>query len=245
MKAMILAAGMGTRLFPFTSQVPKALVPVAGKPMLDWLIMRLKSFGILEIIINVHHFADQLIEYIHEKQDFGLEISISDERELLLDTGGALKHASWFFADGHPFLLHNVDVLSDLDLKGMFRMHEQSGSLATLAVSRRSSSRYMLFDETMQLRGWKHKDGRIKLCSSGSSTHLEAYAFSGIHIISPEIFPFIDEEGPFSLVDLYLRLAEMYPIHGLMHDSQNWLDMGRPDDLRKAAAMIQQICNSR
>lgn len=241
MKAMILAAGMGTRLYPFTGKVPKALVPVAGKPMLDWLIMRLKSSGIQEIIINVHHFADKIIEYLHDKQDFGLEISISDEREQLLDTGGALKHASWFFADGNPFILHNVDVLSDLDLKGMLRNHEQSGSLATLAVSRRSSSRYMLFDETMQLKGWKHKDGRTKLCSTGDTTRLEAYAFSGIHIISPGIFPFIEEEGPFSLVDLYLRLAETHPIRGLVHDSQNWLDMGRPDDLLKAESMIRQI----
>jgi N-acetyl-alpha-D-muramate 1-phosphate uridylyltransferase len=217
------------------------LVPVAGKPMLEWLILRLKASGIREVIINVHHFADQLIGYIHENQDFGLEITISDEREQLLDTGGALKKAAWFFSDGHPFLLHNVDVLSDLDFNEMLNVHRENGSLATLAVSKRPSSRYLLFDEVMQLNGWKHKDGRIKLCRDKDPSLLESYAFSGIHVISPEIFPLIEEEGPFSLIDLYLRLASVYPVQGLLHDAQNWLDMGRPDDLQEAATRIQQF----
>lgn len=241
MKAMILAAGLGTRLFPYTGQLPKALVPVSGKPMIYWLIMRLKASGIREIIINVHHFADQLVQYIHDNRSFDIDIAFSDERELLLDTGGALKQASWYFTDGQPFILHNVDVLSDLDLLALSGEHLRSNALATLAVSRRNSSRYFLFDESMQLSGWKSKDGNTKLCGNPDEKSLDAFAFSGIQVISPGIFPLIEEAGAFSIVDLYLRLARDHRIRGIAHDAKNWLDMGRPDDLQKASTMIQRV----
>jgi MurNAc alpha-1-phosphate uridylyltransferase len=238
MKAMIFAAGLGTRLKPYTGQMPKALVPVAGKPMLEHVILRLKAFGIKDIIINVHHFADQVIEFIHNNDDFDIHIEISHEDEILLETGGGLKKASWFFEDGSPFILHNVDVLSNIDFSQMLAYHQTRQALATLAVSERVSSRYFLFNSEMRLCGWKHIGKDETKISFDPGYDPKGYAFSGIHIIDPKIFKKIREKGRFSLVDVYLRLASEFPIYGFTHSSRDWIDMGRPDDLEKAEKLL-------
>jgi N-acetyl-alpha-D-muramate 1-phosphate uridylyltransferase len=240
MKAMIFAAGLGTRLSPYTAQMPKALVPVAGKPMLEHVILRLKAAGIKDFIINVHHFAEQVVEFIHEQSEFGVHIEISHEKDLLLETGGGLKKTAWFFEDGAPFILHNVDVLSTIDLVQMLEYHRSCKALATLAVSKRVSSRYFLFDRMMQLCGWEHTGRNELLISNDPGYELSRFAFSGIHIIDPAIFELIHEEGRFSLVDVYLRLAKDYPFFGFAHIPGDWIDMGRPSDLEKAEAMIRE-----
>ncbi len=234
MKAMILAAGRGTRLRPLTDRIPKALVPLAGRPLLEHLILRLKSFGVDEIIINVHHLAEQIIEFVREREAFGLRIEFSVEEELL-DTGGGLKRASWFFEDGRPFILHNVDVLTDLDLSAMLEAHEQRGNLATLAVRRRKTSRYFLFDADLRLVGWRHEqrgEERLVVPDAGSVTPL---SFMGIHIISPAIFPLFPDEACFSIVDAYLKLAASGErIAGYRGDAARWIDLGRPEQLKLA-----------
>jgi len=239
MKAMILAAGLGTRLGPLTSDQPKALVKVAGKPMLQWVIEKLKQCGVDEIIINVHHFADQVQDFLR-KNDFGPAITISDESPLLLDTGGGLKKASWFFSGSDPFILHNVDVLSTIDLHKMAEIHKKSGALATLAVSVRTSSRYFLFDEGMNLSGWENTTSQEVILSKTPVHPPVRYAFSGIHVINPEIFKFIEEEERFSMVDVYVRLANNHIIKGYCHSPDHWIDMGRMKDIEKAEEMIRR-----
>jgi N-acetyl-alpha-D-muramate 1-phosphate uridylyltransferase len=240
MKAMILAAGLGTRLKPYTDHLPKALVPVAGKPMIEYVILRLKSVGIKDIIVNVHHFAKQVIDFIRSNNDFGIHIEISDETGLLLDTGGGLKKASWFFEDGTPFILHNVDVLSSIDLDAMLTSHNAHQSVATLAVSNRESSRYFLFDKEMQLCGWENTLKNERIINMNPGYELARMAFSGIHIIDPLIFKYITEEGRFSMVNMYLKLAKELPVFGFTHDSKLWIDMGRPSDVEKAETLIRE-----
>jgi len=240
MKAMIFAAGLGTRLKPYTVQLPKALVPVAGKPMLEHVILRLKAYGVQDIIVNVHHLAKQIIQFIHENHEFGIHIEISQEEELLLETGGGLKKASWFFEDDDPFLLHNVDVLSNIDFNEMVASHKARHSLATIAVSERESNRYFLFDREMRLCGWEHTGKNERKLSFDPGTEPTRFAFSGIHIIDPAIFDLIYEQGRFSLVDVYLRLAKDYPIFGITHPASDWLDMGRPADVEKAEKLIRE-----
>lgn len=197
MKAMIFAAGLGTRLQPFTGHLPKAMVPVGGVPMLERVVNRLMEFGVREIIINVHHFPDQIIDFLLSKNNFGIHIEISDERDLLLDTGGGLKKAAGFFDDGKPFILHNVDVLSNISLREMLALHHAENALTTLAVSNRDSSRYFLFDEKMRLCGWEHTGkAEVRLARDCRIKPLR-FAFSGIHIISPEIFSLMTETGRF------------------------------------------------
>ena len=239
MKAMIFAAGMGTRLQPYTLTMPKALVPVAGVPMLEVLIKHLMGQGISKIIVNVHHFADQVVAFIEKNQGFGAEIAFSHEDDYLLDTGGGLKKASWFFDDDKAFLVQNVDIICDLKYKEFFKSHQDSGAMATLAVSRRTSSRYFLFDDNMQLCGWENtKTSEVKMSRSGQG-HLQRYAFSGIHAIEPDIFGYMNQEGKFSIVDTYLSLAADHRILGFEHDATNWADMGRPEELLKADRILK------
>lgn len=241
MKAMIFAAGLGTRLKPFTETMPKALVPVAGVPMIEILIRHLMLDGITDIIINVHHFAGQVIGFLEQHNNFGANITISHEAELLLDTGGGLQKASWFFSDNQPFLVHNVDVMSDLKYSEMFQFHENSGAIATLAVSNRQTSRYFLFDETMQLCGWENtKTGEVKIVRS-ECQDLRRFAFSGIHILSTDIFKFIKQSGKFSIIDTYLQLAAKHKVTGFVHNPVNWVDMGKPDELAKAELLLQKL----
>lgn len=235
---MIFAAGMGTRLKPYTESMPKALVPLAGTPMIEILINHLRRNGITNIIINVHHFANQVIDFIAFNQNFGCNITISLEEDILLDTGGGLKKAAWFFDDKKPFLVQNVDVLSDLNYNEMIDFHEKSNALISLAVTKRASSRYFLFNKQMQLCGWENtKTGEKRIIQSGSNK-LERYAFSGIHVIDPAIFNLITKDGKFSIIDTYLEIAATHMIRGFEHSPENWVDMGKPDDLLKAEKLI-------
>ena len=243
MKAMILAAGLGTRLRPLTDERPKALVEIAGRTLLEIALMRLRGFGIREAIINVHHFADLIVDYLKKNENFGMGIEVSRE-EVLLDTGGGLKKAAWFFLENpkvaeEPFLLHNVDVISTIDFEGMVQAHKKAQALATLAVQKRESSRLLLFDDKLQLCG-RLRRGEKPECVR-SSAHSESLAFSGIHVISPRLLTQMSEEGVFSIITTYLRLAARgEKIVGFRADQYYWRDLGRPSDLQQAAQDLEQ-----
>ncbi|MGA2822142.1 MAG: nucleotidyltransferase family protein [Bacteroidales bacterium] len=226
-KAMILAAGLGTRLRPITDTIPKALMKVDGRTLLEGAIRHLANYGVKEIIINVHHFADQIIQYLDRNSNFNLNITISDEKDQLLDTGGGLKKSSGFFHGREPFFVRNVDIISDLDLHSMMEYHIQSHSLATLAVRKRETSRYFLFNPGHRLCGWTNLKTGEKILSFESSGNLEMLAFSGIQILNPEIFTLITEEGKFSLTTLYLRLAKEHLVKGFMDRASIWRDVGK------------------
>jgi NDP-sugar pyrophosphorylase family protein len=239
MKAMILAAGLGTRLRPLTDDRPKALVEVGGRTLLEIALARLNSFGIREVIINVHHFADKIVNYLKANRNFGMEVDISREDDLLLDTGGGLKKAAYFFtqrsgSSEEPFILHNVDVISTIDLRRMAQIHVENRALATLAVQQRPTTRYLLFDDQLQLCGRKSgEDGEPELVRP--SAHLRPLAFSGIHVISPRLFSLMTEEGVFSIISPYLRLASRgEKIIAFRADEYQWRDLGRLDDVMKA-----------
>ena len=236
MKAMVLAAGLGTRLRPLTNDRPKALVEVAGKTLLEITLARLREFGIREVIVNAHHFADMLAEYLDAHDNFGMRVEVSRE-DLLLDTGGGLKKAGCFFkGDDEPFVLHNVDVLSAIDLGGLAAAHRRNGSLATLAVQDRKTSRYLLFDQDLQLCGRRAEQDEIVR----SAAPLTPLAFSGIHILSPRIFPLMKEEGVISIIDVYLRLAgDGERISGFRADQYYWRDLGKPQSIAQAEADIR------
>ncbi len=230
---MILAAGMGTRLRPLTDTKPKALVEVNGKPMISYVIESLTAAGVTDIIVNVHHFADQLKEYF-DKNLFEADIVISDETDVLLDTGGALNKAEWFLRGDESFIVHNVDIMSDINLEELISNHVQNESMATLAVRSRHSSRYLLFDNQHQLIGWENvKTHEMKLVKPKKG-EVHSFAFSGIQIIDPEIFPLIKETGAFSLIDLYLRLAASYHIRFYAHDYSHWFDLGTAENIAEA-----------
>lgn len=236
MKAMILAAGLGTRLRPLTNDRPKALVEIAGRTLLEIALQRLRSFGVREVIVNIHHFADLVQDYIATRRSFGMRIEISREEELL-DTGGGLKRAAWFFLENknkEPFLVHNVDVLSTIDLGAMMRFHRERKALATLAVQDRATSRYLLFDGDGLLCGRRAgSDGTPQMARAADAA--QALAFAGIHVISPRIFELLEEGGAFSIVDAYLRLAgEGEAIAAFRADAYYWRDLGKPESLAAA-----------
>jgi NDP-sugar pyrophosphorylase family protein len=238
MKAMILAAGLGTRLRPLTNDLPKALVEVAGRTLLEITIARLRQFGVTGIIVNVHHFADRVIDYLRGKNNFGIRIEVSRE-DLLLDTGGGLKKAAWFFLEnrsaGEPFIVHNVDVLSGIDLAEAIEFHHKNGALASLAVQHRDTSRYLLFDQQMQLCGRRFVQEQ-KTEMACAAEQYDEFAFTGIHVISPRLLDLIEEEGAFSIVQTYLRLArEDKRILGYNADGAYWRDLGKPESLARAA----------
>ena len=234
MKAMILAAGLGTRLKPFTDKHPKALAPVNGKPLLQRNIEYLLSYGIKEIAVNVHHFAAQIIDALQQNNNWGSEIFISDETDEVLETGGGLKKAAPFFKDeSEPFILMNADILTDLDLHRMAAAQKETDSLATLAVTGRATSRYLLFDEENMLCGWENEKTGEQKGKAGNKK-----AFSGIHIISPRIFPLIQEEGKFSMIDLYLRLCNDHCISAFDHSESKFIDVGKPESIEKAEQLF-------
>ena len=234
MKAMILAAGLGTRLKPFTDKHPKALALVNGKTILQRNIEYLSTFGIKEVIVNVHHFADQIIDLIKMNNGFGSNISFSDETEEVLETGGGIKKAAWFFEkEKHSFVVINVDILTDMDLKKMILQHEKNNPVATLAVTSRFTSRYFLFDEFDHLCGWKNEKTGERKISRESKNYIQK-AFSGIHIISPKIFPLIKMKGKFSMVDVYLELAKTQMIDAFDHSDSKFIDVGKPESILKA-----------
>lgn len=240
-KAMVLAAGLGTRLRPLTDNRPKALVEVAGRTMLEITLARLRRFGIREVIVNVHHFADMVEDYLRTNRNFGMRVEISRE-EVLLDTGGGLKRAAWFFLEGsrpEPFLLHNVDVLSTIDLAQMLRCHNEGHALATLAVQNRETSRYLLFDDQNQLCGRRARDGKPEIARPAPQMH--ALAFCGVHVISPGLFDMLAEPGAFSIVPAYLRFAAQgEKIVGFPADQFYWRDLGKRESVEEATQDLER-----
>jgi NDP-sugar pyrophosphorylase family protein len=243
MKAMILAAGLGTRLRPLTDDRPKALVEINGRTLLEITLSRLRSFGVSEVIINVHHLADMVLNYLQANKNFGMRIEVSRE-ESLLDTGGGLKKAAHFFL-GHsprpeePFIVHNVDVLSAIDLLRMVEFHAKNQALATIAVQDRKTSRHLLFDERLQLCGRQFGSDQPEFVRSCQQKL--ALAFSGIHVISPRLLTMMTEDGAFSIVTTYLRLAAQGEgILAFRADEYYWRDLGRPDNVAQAAADLRQ-----
>jgi NDP-sugar pyrophosphorylase family protein len=224
MKAMVLAAGLGTRLRPITNNRPKALVELGGRTLLEITLSRLKTFGVRDVIVNVHHFADMVIDYLNVNDNFGLHIEISRE-DVLLDTGGGLKNAGWFFGTNpdEPFILHNVDVITTIDLRRMMDFHRERQPLATLAVQDRKTSRYLLFDE----------QGRLYGKSPTPDPNFKSLGFSGIHVISPRLLSMLPTEEIFSITTTYLDLAARGEnILGFRADEYEWKDVGRPESLK-------------
>jgi N-acetyl-alpha-D-muramate 1-phosphate uridylyltransferase len=232
MKAMILAAGKGTRLMPLTEHVPKALLPVRDVPLLQHCIQYLKFFGVNEIIINVHHLAEQITDFLSAKHNFGIHIEISHERDELLDTGGGLMKARWFFDDGKPFFLAAADVITNLDLMRLYQYHQEHKPLATLAVKQRPSTREFIFDDHCNLCGWiNHTTGEIRWSRKTENYH--PAAFSAVHVIDPALFDLVTERGVFSITDMYLRLADKHTIKGFKHNESLWFECGRVENLQK------------
>ncbi|MGC1461224.1 MAG: nucleotidyltransferase family protein [Terracidiphilus sp.] len=244
MKAMVLAAGLGTRLRPLTNDRPKTLVTVGGRTMLEIVLARLRQFGVTEVIVNTHHYAEMIREYLKANGDFGMRIEISREEELL-DTGGGLKKAAWFFLEGdggpsqNPFIVHNVDVISTIDLAEMVRFHKEQGALATLAMQDRETKRYLLFDEKGLLCGRRAGgNGEPEYVRSGTSA--QALAFCGIHILTHKIFAKMKETGAFSIIDAYLHLAAQgEKIAGFRADAYRWRDLGRPGAVAQTAEEME------
>ncbi len=245
MKGMVLAAGLGTRLRPLTNDRPKALVEINGTTLLELTLNKLKSVGVTEVVVNVHHFAQMVADYLTAHNNFGLRIEVSREDDVLLDTGGGVKKAGWFFQETsaeeeRPFFLHNVDVLSTIDLKQMMEAHQQSGCLVTLAVQARESSRKLLFDEQGRLCGRRRvRAGKEEIVRPAQN--LQPLAFSGIHVISPRLLGLIAETGVFSIIDTYVRLAGAgEKIQAFRADAYYWLDLGKPENIQQAAFDLQQ-----
>jgi NDP-sugar pyrophosphorylase family protein len=238
MKAMVLAAGLGTRLRPLTNDRPKALVTVAGRTMLEIALARLRAAGVTDAIVNAHHFADQIEQFLEGREDLGMRIEISREAELL-DTGGGLKQAAWFFLEAGaesdaPFIVHNVDVISSIDLTRMIRAHTEGNALATLAVAARESSRQLIFDESGLLCG-RRAGGDAQPEFVRAVTQAQPLAFSGIHVLSPRIFSLLHESGAFSIIDAYLRLAAQgEKIAAFRADEYHWRDLGTPESIAAA-----------
>jgi NDP-sugar pyrophosphorylase family protein len=242
MKAMILAAGLGTRLRPLTNDRPKALVEINGRTLLEITLSRLRSFRVNEVIINVHHFADMTLDYLKANNNFGMRIEVSRE-EVLLDTGGGLKKAAYFFlGDPHhpeePFIVHNVDVLSTIDLGSMVKFHNENQALATLAVQDRKTSRYLLFDDHLQLCGRQFVSNQPELVRPCQQSL--ALAFSGIQVVSPRLLKMITEDGAFSTITSYLRLTQGEKILAFRADECYWRDLGTPANVEQAANDLKQ-----
>lgn len=232
---MIFAAGLGTRLRPLTNDRPKALVEYKGKTLLEHTIIKLRGAGVTHVVVNVHHFADKVIEFLNSK-DFGVQISISDEREELLDTGGGLRKAQSLLGD-EPFFIHNVDILSDVDLKAMLAAHQANNAAATVGVLTKSSDRYFLRNNVQQLCGWGNKSTGEKIISRTADV-LTEISFTGIHIVSGSLFKYIKSEGAVSIIDAYLKAAELESIHCYACDENKWMDVGTPEMLKEAESIF-------
>ena len=228
-QAMILAAGTGTRLKPLTDSVPKALLKFRGKTMLEHVMNSLQRQGIEEVIVNIHHLGDQILDFLEKYANTGLTIRISDERDKLMDTGGALVKARSFLEKSGPFLVHNIDIFSDIDFHKMYSFHTERAPLATLAVKNRKTSRNLLVDQNYRLRGWKNNISGEEI-RVDDTAQLRPVAFSGIHILDPDIFNFLPVEEPFSMTDAYLDLASKHKILTYDHSPDLWIDMAHPDN---------------
>ncbi|AHW58493.1 Nucleotidyl transferase [Draconibacterium orientale] len=234
MQAMLFAAGLGTRLKDETADKPKALVDVGGKPLLQHAIEKLSDEGASRIVVNVHHFAPQVINFINSK-DWGVPVLISDESNKLLETGGGLKFASHLFTPNEPILIYNVDILSNINLQDVISAHKQSNAIATLVVRQRETQRYFKFDSEHNLVGWiNKKTSETKVSRPGNFEKATEMAFSGIHIVEPQIFDFMPAEDRFSIVQVYLELAKTKSIKGYFDTSELWMDVGKPAQLEEA-----------
>ncbi|MFW6020310.1 MAG: nucleotidyltransferase family protein [Bacteroidales bacterium] len=239
-KAIIFAAGLGSRLRPLTNDRPKALVEIDGIPLLEHAINKFVDYGVINLIINIHHFGDQIIKFLEQKKFNKVNITISDERSLLLDTGGALKKASWFFDDNKPFWAYNVDIITDIDLNAMLTTHLNDNAIATLAIRKRKSSRYLLWDQERKLKGWKNTRTGKEIRYAPKEENLQEQAFSGIHIIQPEIFHYLPDEKVFPIINTYLNIATEHTISGFNHDNSSWFDTGTPEKLHEAEEYIKK-----
>ena len=242
-QAMIFAAGLGTRLKPLTDTMPKALVRIGGEPLIKHVILRLKEAGFQRIVVNVHHFAQQIIDYLEENEHFGLDIRISDETEQLLETGGGIKKARDLFDPHSPVLIHNVDILSNVDLKAFYDHACTSGAEATLLVSERQTKRYLLFDDKYRLVGWTNKEtGEVKSPHNWVKDELQSLqmlAFSGIHVFSPALFPMMDQwPDRFPIIDFYLNNCATHPVSGYVADNLKMIDVGKLDSLQQAEEFL-------
>jgi NDP-sugar pyrophosphorylase family protein len=240
---MIFAAGLGTRLKPLTDTMPKALVRIGGEPLIKHVILRLKEAGFQRIVVNVHHFAQQIIDYLEENEHFGLDIRISDETEQLLETGGGIKKARNLFDPHSPVLIHNVDILSNVDLKAFYDHACTSGAEATLLVSERQTKRYLLFDDKYRLVGWTNKEtGEVKSPHNWVKDELQSLqmlAFSGIHVFSPALFPMMDQwPDRFPIIDFYLKACATHPLSGYVADNLRMIDVGKLDSLQQAEEFL-------
>jgi N-acetyl-alpha-D-muramate 1-phosphate uridylyltransferase len=229
MKAMIFAAGLGKRLGAITRDIPKALVDINGKTALQLAVEKCSMSGFNDIIINVHHFADMVEEEVSRLNKMGYSVSVSDEREMLLENGGGLYKARNFF-DTTPFLMYNVDIISDLDLRALYRLHCEKKGLATLAVRHRQGKRFLLVDDEGRLCGWRNISTGEEILAGSDDSGLSEIAFSSMHIAEPEIFSYMTE-GIYTLIDLYLGLAPDHSIFTLKHDEGYWVDVGTPQSL--------------
>ena len=243
MKAMIFAAGLGTRLKPLTDHMPKALIPVGGVPMLERVIRKLKAAGFDQIVINIHHEGKQIVDFLRANDHFGIRIDISDESDYLLDTGGGIKKATSLLAGDEPFLVHNVDILSNVDLRKLYETHLRTNPLATLLVSRRDTSRYLLFNKENKLCGWRNRDtGEVKsYYPYFDPAQYNEYAFSGIHVLSPKILDLMEEwTGKFSIINFYLAICARTDIRAYLSDNLRLLDIGKPETLAAAEEWLRQ-----
>ena len=245
MKAMIFAAGLGTRLRPLTNDRPKALVEIGGKPMLERVITKLAGAGFDDITINIHHFGEKIIEFLEKNNNFGLNIHISDERDMLLDTGGGILKARQFLDGDEPFLVHNADILTDIDLNAMYQSHLNSGAMATLLVKDRLTSRYFVFDDDYRLQGWINKStGETRPTAFKHREGMRELAFGGIHVISPSIFEPLERhsqgEAKFSITPFYVDEFHTHIINGYVQQRPyTWLDVGKPETLAQAEEMFR------
>lgn len=268
MQAMIFAAGLGTRLKPLTDRIPKALVRVGGEPLLKRVIFQLKDAGFTRIVVNVHHFSNQIIDYLHDNDNFGLDIRISDETDKLLETGGGIKKAYPLFAPSEPILIHNVDILSNVDLQKFYQMETkdllnenelltrqqadaaQSAAVAKqplaarLLVSERKTKRYLLFDDTMRLVGWTNiETGEVKSPYKNlDPKKYKMYAFSGIHMVAPSLFPLMDDEpDKFPIMDFYLKHCDKVRIEGYVKNDLKLMDVGKQETLKEAEKFLAEL----
>lgn len=239
MKAFILAAGLGTRLGSLTNDKPKALVKVQGQEMLALAILHLKKQGFNEFIVNVHHHAEMVISYLKANQNFGVQIHISEERKQLMDTGGALLHARTYLTGDEPILIHNVDIISELNYADLLSYHKAHHAMATLCVRTRKSGRSLLFDDKMHLKGWQNNLTGEQKWSSSPFPRTHPYAFSGIYLVSPEFIKTLKMQGKFSIIDAWLSSAKAYKIIGYPDKSPFWFDLGTNEKIRQAELYLK------
>ena len=242
MQALLLCAGLGTRMKHLTKDTPKALVPVNGKPLIAWNLEKLKKAGFQKVIVNVHHYAQQIKDYLKEQDYFGLDIQISDESKQLLETGGAIKHARNYIDTVEPLLIHNVDIITDLDLTDLMASHQANDGIATLAVRSRQTSRYLIFEEeSLHLTGWTNIKTKETKLSRVTTLMVANFGFSGVHVIDPSLFDFFSKEKAFSIIEVYLKAARTKNVYAYPHEKDIWYDVGKPESVELAEKALEKI----